>query len=56
MDDAKFGPLAEKYGVSYPTAKADVNGLVRKGILLEIHDVRPRAYFAPEIFKIAYTE
>ncbi|HQI27249.1 MAG TPA: hypothetical protein PLT20_04125 [Sedimentisphaerales bacterium] len=48
--------MPKKYSITYPTAKADVLALVEKGILREIPDVRPKAYFAPSIFEIAYTE
>jgi Fic family protein len=48
--------LVKRYSITYPTAKTDITGLVRKGILQEISDSRPRVYFAPRIFQIAYTE
>jgi len=52
----RISQLPKKYPATYPTAKADVLALVEKGILQEIPDVRPKAYFAPGIFEIAYTE
>jgi Fic family protein len=48
--------LSKKYSVTYPTAKADINGLLKKGVLQKIREVKPKAYFAPDIFRIAYTE
>ncbi|HNS21847.1 MAG TPA: Fic family protein [Sedimentisphaerales bacterium] len=52
----RISKLAKRHSVTYPTAKADVDGLVEKGVLQVIPDVRPKAYFAPDIFKIAYRE
>jgi Fic family protein len=48
--------LAERLTVSYPTAKNDIDRLVESGILQEIAETRPRAYFAPKIMKAAYGE
>jgi len=52
----RISTLSKEYSVTYPTAKADVDALVHKQILREIPNVRPKAFFAPEIFKIAYRE
>jgi len=46
--------LAKRHSVSYPTAKADITSLVEKGVLQEIPGTRPKAYFSPAIFAIAY--
>lgn len=48
--------LSKRYSVTYPTAKADINGLLKKGVLQKIPRVRPKAYYAPDIFRIAYPE
>ncbi len=49
--------LAKKLEVSYPTALADVNRLVKAGILTPLDTPRrPRAYGAMEISEIAYSE
>jgi Fic family protein len=48
--------LAKRHDISYPTAKADITGLVHKGILQGIPNSRPKVYFSPRIFHIAYTE
>ena len=48
--------LASRLSVSYPTAKADIASLVEKGVLQEILETRPKAYFSPDIFAIAYSE
>ncbi|RIK33487.1 MAG: Fic family protein [Chloroflexi bacterium] len=46
--------LAERHGVSYHTAKADVDKLISVGILQEIPDSSPKTYFSPEILDITY--
>ena len=48
--------LAEKLGVYYQTAKADVDRLVRAGILKELRQVYPKTFYAPEIFHVAYED
>jgi Fic family protein len=48
--------LPEKLGVTYPTAKADVERLVEAGILCEIPDLFPKTYYAPKVFAVAYEE
>lgn len=48
--------IAQKFEVTYPTAKADIDRLVEAGILREMPKVFPRTCFAPEIMKIAYGE
>lgn len=48
--------LRDRHSVSYPTAKADVTGLLEKGVLQEIPDTRPKAYFSPAIVDIAYRD
>jgi Fic family protein len=47
--------LAKKEKVRYATAKADVEYLVKKAILKEL-DIKPRTFFSPEVFKIAYSD
>ena len=46
--------VSKRYGISYPTAKSDINKLVAAGILQEIPNNYPKTYFAPEIFDITY--
>ena len=48
--------LARVYAVSYPTASADIRKLESLGIIRELPAAYPKAYFAPEIMKIAYRE
>ena len=48
--------LAKRCSVSYPTAKADVEQLAQRGILKEMEGTRPKAYYSPEILRIAYGE
>ena len=47
--------LASKFGVSYPTAKSDVQKLVKAGILRELQGVYPKAFYAQDIWTIAYS-
>ncbi|MBL9129361.1 MAG: Fic family protein [Verrucomicrobiales bacterium] len=48
--------LRRKYAVTYPTAQADVDKLVNANILRLLENVHPKAYYAPEIFGLAYPE
>lgn len=44
--------LATSLGVTYPTSKADLDRLHDLGIVQELPDSRPKAFFAPEIIRI----
>jgi Fic family protein len=48
--------LRQKLGVSWPTAQADIDRLVKLGILRIIPNMWPKSYYAPEIYEIAYAE
>jgi len=48
--------LMKIYGVTYPTAKADINRLVDLGILVKLPNTRPKTYYAHKIFHIVYSE
>jgi Fic family protein len=48
--------LAGRLGVSYPTANADVQRLVQAGIVEVLPDIRPKTYYAPKVFAVAYEE
>ncbi|HET8797835.1 MAG TPA: Fic family protein [Thermoanaerobaculia bacterium] len=48
--------LEKQLGVTYPTAKADVERLVEAKILTQLARARPRAFYAPAIFDVAYSE
>jgi Fic family protein len=49
--------LAEKFGVSFPTAQADVRKLIELGILTESpRQSKPKYYISNEFFKAAYSE
>ncbi len=52
----QIATLARQFGITYPTAKADLMALVDAGILTELPDHRPKAFFCAEILKIAYRE
>jgi Fic family protein len=42
--------------VTYPTAKSDLEKLVKAGILQKLNDSPAITYYAPEIFKVAYDD
>ncbi|MEM6331486.1 MAG: Fic family protein [Planctomycetota bacterium] len=46
--------LQRTLGVTYPTAKSDLEKLVKIDVLAEFDDHRPKTFYAPEIFAIAY--
>ena len=48
--------VQQEFGVSYKTARSDIERLVKVDILEEIENRRPKAYYAPEIIGIAYGE
>jgi Fic family protein len=52
----RIADLPKKLGVTYPTAKADVERLVQAGILKKLEPLTPTTYYAPEVFNVAYEE
>lgn len=52
----RVADLPALLGVTYPTAKADVERLVDSKILQELQDTYPKTYFAPEVFAVSYDE
>lgn len=46
--------VRDRFGVSYNSAKADIEKLVAAGVLAELPDQYPKTYYAPEVFEIAY--
>jgi len=48
--------LVRALNVTYPTARADIDRLMKAGILRELPDVSPKAFFAPEIMQAAYSD
>jgi Fic family protein len=48
--------LVRQLDVTYPTAKTDVDKLVNAGILTALPKRRPQAFYAREIFDVAYSE
>jgi len=52
----RIADLPKQLGVTYPTAKADVDRLADAGILRELPNVTPKTYFAPEVYSVAYEE
>jgi len=52
----RISGLEGKYGITYPTAKADVDKLAGIGILHELEGVYPTTFFAPEVLNITYKD
>lgn len=50
----RINRLAKELGVSYNTAASDVQKLADRGILVELPNLRPKAYVAQAIFSAAY--
>jgi Fic family protein len=50
----RIADLPKRQGITYPTAKADIERLVEAGILKELSITRPKTYYAPDIFNVAY--
>jgi Fic family protein len=46
--------LASKFGVSYPTARTDVNRLIAAGILVEMPDAGRKTFICPQIMDLIY--
>lgn len=52
----RVAELHKDLNVTYPTAQADVDVLVKCQILKHLEGIKPKAYFSPEIFAIAFAE
>ena len=53
----RYEDLRRKLNVSYPTARADMDALIKMGIVQELPGTKsPKMYYATEIFKIAYLD
>jgi Fic family protein len=52
----RVADLAKRLNVTYPTADSDVQRLVQAGIVRELPNIRPKTYYAPEVFGVAYEE
>ena len=50
----ELAQLPDRFEVTYPTAKADVERLVDVGILAELPNMSVRTFYAPEIYRVAY--
>jgi len=48
--------LARKLNVSYPTARADIDRLVKAGILTALPNTSPMTFYAPRVFKITFSD
>lgn len=52
----RIGSVARRLGVTYPTAKTDIERLAAMEIVHELPDTYPKAYVARAIFDAAYDE
>lgn len=50
----RIADLTRRLGITYPTAKADVDRLIAAKILQELPDATPKTFYAEEVFRIAY--
>lgn len=50
----RIADLTQRLGVTYPTAKADVDRLVQAGVLQELPGLYPKTFYAPKVFDVAY--
>lgn len=48
--------VAKRWKVAYATARGDLERLVLAGVLEEIPGVKPKAFYAPEVFRATYGE
>jgi Fic family protein len=62
VDDLFVNPVAiatrvaERHGVTYPTARSDLRRLHQKGIIQPLDDARQIAYYCPDILEITYAD
>jgi Fic family protein len=50
----RIADLPKRLDITYPTAKADIERLVEAGILKELSITRPKTYYAPDVYNVAY--
>lgn len=50
----RVAELAMRLGVTYPTAKSDLDRLVEIGILMALEGITPNTFYAPEVFGVSY--
>lgn len=51
----KYSDLMSELGISYPTARGDMDAMVSAGILSDLGG-NPRTFYATDIFRVAYTD
>jgi Fic family protein len=52
----RLSHISDKFNVTYPTAKADADLLIKAGILQELAGYKPKTVYSPELFRVAYNE
>jgi hypothetical protein len=48
--------VQQRFNISYPTAKDDINRLMGHGILEPLSDKKPKSFYSPEIIDIQHGE
>jgi Fic family protein len=48
--------LARRMNIHYQTAQADLEKLKQAKVLVELTDFRPKTFYAPAVFRVAYEE
>lgn len=48
--------VRDRLGITYPTAKSDLERLEKSGIVTELKDFQPKVFVAHEVFDIAYDD
>jgi Fic family protein len=48
--------IANQHGVAYNTAKADVDRLVKAGVLKDLEGMYPKSFFSPQVVRITYDD
>jgi Fic family protein len=51
---AQVTETARRLDIHYQTAQADLERLQRAGIVMELPEIRPKTYYAPHVFSVAY--
>ena len=50
----RVAEIQKEHRITYPTASADIQRLVKAGILKALPRVRPKTFFCPDVLNVAY--
>jgi Fic family protein len=50
----RVAEIQKEHGITYPTASADIQRLVKAGILQALPNVRPKTFYCPDVLNVAY--